>query len=189
MRTKLLLVPVGIVCLMALAGCSGDRRVSVHGKVTLAGKGPLGGGNIQFVSVADPTKVGGGLIKPDGSYMVPDAPVGDCKVVIDNTHLDPNANKGTGLPGGGGPGVGMGGKGMKGMPGAGPPVSGPKAGDKAKMGESPKGADVPAEMSGGKDDLSDRKYAKIEASYTKADSTPLSAKVEKDGQTFDFDVK
>ena len=38
------------------------------------------------------------LIKADGTYEVPDAPVGECKVVIDNSHLDPSSKKSGTMP-------------------------------------------------------------------------------------------
>jgi hypothetical protein len=107
-----------IAALTALGCGGGDKRVALSGKVTVGGKGPLTGGNIRFVSTADPNRVGGGLIKADGTYEVTDAPVGACKVVIDNTHLDPNAVKAVNLPG-------MGGPGMKGVPGAPPGIKMP----------------------------------------------------------------
>lgn len=189
MRPLLRLLPA-LALVGTLVGCGGDKRATVTGKVTVGGKGPLTGGNIRFVSVADPNKVGGGQIKPDGTYEVNDAPVGDCKVVIDNTHLDPEANK----KGGMGPGPGAMGPPMKGMgPGGpgGPPggAAGPKDADKAKMSGGPtKGADVPAEM-GAKSEMSGQKYTKIDGSLSKADTTTLTFTVEKGSNTKDFDVK
>jgi len=45
----------------------------------------------------------GGVINADGTYSVNGVPVGECKVVIDNSNLDPN-NKPAGPSGGpGGP--------------------------------------------------------------------------------------
>lgn len=185
MYKKLTLIAVGLGAMLVLSGCGSDRRASVSGKVTVAGKGPLPGGNIRFISVADPNKIGGGQIKADGTYEVPDAPVGECKVVIDNTHLDPATLKGAGLPGMMGPGGGMGG--MKGAPKTGGIASGPKAADKAKMGESPKGTDVPAEM--GKSETTGQKFVKIEAGFTRADTTTLKADVKNGANDLNFDVK
>jgi hypothetical protein len=190
---RLLFRALPLVALFAaLAGCGGDKRASVAGKVTVGGKGPLTGGNIRFVSVSDPNRSGGGLIKPDGTYEVPDAPVGECKVVIDNAHLDTSTNKATGLPGMGAPG-GMPG-GMKGMPGGMkgmPPVGtagGVKEADKAKMSAAPKGADIPGEMSS-KSETAGQKFIKIDPAFTKPESTTLTFTVEKGANTKDFDVK
>ena len=181
MRHLVRAVAVVALCWFA-AGCGGgDRRASVSGKVTVAGKGPLTGGNIRFVSAADPNKTGGGQIKPDGSFEVSDAPVGACKVVIDNTHLDPSQSKAAAMPG-----VPM--QGMKGMPG-GPAVGGggAKKEDKAKMGEAPKGADVPAEM--GKAESSGQKFVRIEVGFSKPDTTALTFEVQPGTNTKDFEVK
>jgi hypothetical protein len=83
---------IRILCLLslviAMVGCgpSGPATTTVSGKVTVGGE-PLPGGSIQFVSTKDSNLIGGGQIKGDGTYEVPDAPVGECKVVIDNSHL------------------------------------------------------------------------------------------------------
>ena len=143
--------------------------------MTVGGKGPPTGGTIRFVSVADPTRVGAGQIKADGSFVVSDAPVGECKVVIDNVHLNPSSNKATGMPGIAGRRGGM--PGMKGMPGGGAgaaPSAGPKEADKAKMAAGPKGAEVPEGMNSGKTEHAAEKYVKIEAGYSKPDTTPLN---------------
>ncbi len=179
MRINKLLLATGLFSLLAITGCGGDRRSPVKGTVNVAGKGPLTGGNIRFVLVSDQTKMSGGIIKPDGTYEVPDAPVGECLVVIDNSHLDPNSLKGISLPGTGG---GMGGPGgMGGMKGApktgGPAVSGPKSGDKAKMANAPKSAEVPEGMDEGKDDLSGQKFLKIDPTFSKPETTPLRATI------------
>ena len=145
----LLIRATALLALLTAVGCgASDKRAAVAGKVTVGGKGPLTGGNIRFVSVADPNKVGGGQIKPDGTFEVSDAPVGECKVVIDNTHLDPSLSKAAAMPGVPAPG-GMG-SGMKGAPAGVPSVGGVKKEDKAKMADAPKGAEVSAEMSAGK---------------------------------------
>jgi len=165
-----------IVCV----GCSGDKRVKVSGKVTVGGKAPLTGGNIQFVSVADPNKIGGGQIKADGTYEVVDAPLGECKVVIDNTHLDPASRKAGMMPMAP-PKMGMG----MGKPGG---MGNPKPpADTKKMGDAPKGVEVSSGM--GDSDITEQKYVKIDAAYTKAESTTLKQTVSKAGETFDFDVK
>lgn len=163
-----------IVCLAAailcLSGCGGGGYAGtpVKGKVTIAGKGPLPGGLIQFVSLANPDAISGGQIRPDGSFDVSDAPLGECKVVIDNSHLNPS--KGSAAVKG--PGMGM--------------RKGP-AGAASKMGAAPKGsADLAPPSSGG--NPADSKYARIDESYQSASTTPLRHTV-KPGDSIDFEVK
>jgi hypothetical protein len=185
MRALIRVLPA-LVLAAAVAGCGGEKRVAVSGKVTVGGK-PLTGGSIRFVSVADPNRSGGGQIKADGTYEVPDAPVGECKVTIDNSHLDPAANKTSGLPGM--MGKGGAGPGMKGMP-AGPGMAtGPKEADKAKMGTGPKEADVASDMNAGKAEHAAEKFIKLDPSFAKVESTPLTFTVEKGPNTKDFDIK
>lgn len=190
MRVLIRLLPLAAL-LVAVAGCGGDKRATVSGKVTVGGKGPLTGGNIRFVSVSDPNRSGGGLINPDGTYEVPDAPVGDCKVIIDNTHLDPDAKKGGSLPGaaagGMGPGPGMPGPGGMGKGVAGPgTTSGTSEKDKAKMAAPPMSAsgEIPSGMST-KSGLTGQKYVKIDGGYSKPESTSLTFTVEKGANTKD----
>ncbi len=178
--------------LALLAGCGGgDKRATVSGKVTVAGKAGLSGGIIRFISAENPNRIGGGTIKPDGTYEVTDAPVGECKVIIDNTHLDPSANKSSapGMPGTGG---GM--PGMKGMPGGkqfgGPGAGGPKDADKEKMTGAPKGVEIAGEMGMGKTDHAGEKYVRIDGAYSKMDTTTLKATINDNGpNTLNFEVK
>ncbi|AMV29737.1 hypothetical protein VT84_35420 [Gemmata sp. SH-PL17] len=177
--------------LALLAGCgASDKRATVSGKVTVAGKAGLPGGIIRFVSAENPSRIGGGTIKPDGTYEVTDAPVGECKVIIDNSHLDPSANK-SNAPGM--PGTGSGMPGMKGMPGGkqfGPGAGGPKDADKEKMTGAPKGAEVPSEMGMGKTDHAGEKYVRIDGAYFKLDTTTLKATVSDSGSNaLNFEVK
>ena len=166
---------IGLAAVVAAAGCgSGDGRATVKGKVTVAGK-PLPGGLIQLVDVGNPNRNASGQIAADGSYEVFDAPVGECKVAIDNSFLDPKGNKSGGmamLP----PGMRKG--------GGGPP---PDA--KAKMAASPKGLEIPDAMNAERDDLSNRKYVKIDGIFSKPESTPLTYTVESGTNTKDFEVK
>jgi len=135
------------------------------GKVTVAGKGPLTGGTIQFVLASDDKILGGGQVNPDGTYMVPDAPVGECKVVIDNQHLR-----------------------------AGGKVTGPIVPGKTltraptatkKMNTAPKDLDttIPDASPG------IPKYMRMDASYYLAESTPITFTVPSGEGTKDFDVK
>jgi hypothetical protein len=79
---------MSFVAIATLLGCSpAPTTGQVSGKVTVAGKGPLTGGTIFFVSAADSKKAGSGTINADGSYDVPNAPLGECKVTIDNLAL------------------------------------------------------------------------------------------------------
>jgi hypothetical protein len=153
------------LCLVILTGCGGKAKTVVKGKVTYKGSGPLPGGSIQFVSVADAKLVGGGTIKPDGTYEASDVPFGECKVIIDNNHLNPN-------------------KGMGGMPGA--PGMGKAPGDTvSKMGAPPPGITAPggAAMGAGK-------HVPIDKSFTSADATPLKSTItSKTATPSDFDVK
>lgn len=87
-----------LVALIGLLGCGGGGgsgpRAIVKGKVTVGGKSPLTGGTIQFIPTTG--NAGAGIIKADGTYSVTDAPVGDCKVVVDNKNLKVAAGNGKG---------------------------------------------------------------------------------------------
>lgn len=171
-----------------LVGCGSDRRASVSGKVTVSGKGPLPGGSIQFISASEPNRFGGGLIRPDGTYEVLDAPVGPCKVVIDNSHLDPNRTKASGLPGMPGPGMKPPGPGIPG-PGMPPPGIGqPPKEVLTKAGGIPKGVDIPSEM-GVKSETSGQKYVRIDPAYTAVETTPLTFEVQPGSNSGNFDIK
>lgn len=114
------LLACGVVVLLAFSGCSSaPAQGQVKGKVTVAGKGPLTGGTIYFVSTSDSKLTGSGPIKSDGSYDVGNAPVGQCKVTISNESLK-NA-----------PGVAI------------PTAAGPGS---SKMGGPPSGLSIPGEM-------------------------------------------
>jgi len=164
---------VALVAVLALAGCGPHPRASVKGKVTVAGKGPLTGGAIQFVLDSDPTQIAGGVIHADGSYEVLDAPVGECKVLIDNEHLQ----KGGKMQGPMVPGYLAGG--AKAAP----------AGATSKMGTSPKGLEVPP-GTGEPVGANGLKYMKINHEFAVADRTPLKATVNRgDNAGVNFEVK
>ena len=171
----LLFLPLAVVAL----GCGGGKHpaASVSGKVTVAGKTPLPGENITFALVADPTLVSETVIKSDGTFEAADVPVGECKVVIDNTNLDLSKKAAT-MPG------------MPGMPGKGPPgAGGPPPNVKGKMGDAPKGADVDPTMNADKD-AGAKKYVKIDPAFTKMESTTLRhTVVAGDSKNVNFDVK
>jgi hypothetical protein len=54
----------------------------VSGVVRLRGQ-PVGGGSIRLIDPADPNKSMGGDILGDGTYTVPNAPVGEVVVVVE----------------------------------------------------------------------------------------------------------
>lgn len=187
-RTSVLLfLPLAV----AAVGCGGKHPVAtVSGKVTVAGKNPLPGGNITFHLASDTSLVAGAVIKSDGTFEVVDVPVGECKVVIDNTNLD-LSKKSAGMPGmgGGPPGMpGMGG-GMPGMGKGGAPGLGAPPNVKDKMGGAPKGTDVETGMNADKD-AGAKKYVKIDPAVTKVESTTLRhTVVAGDNKGVTFDVK
>lgn len=84
--------PIGRQLLLALVavaalGCGRaapqrpDRAVML-GRVTLDGQ-PLGGAIVTIVSVADPTRTAGALVRGDGTYRCEDAPVGDVVIGLE----------------------------------------------------------------------------------------------------------
>jgi hypothetical protein len=173
---------------LALTGCGGDKRAEVTGTVSVAGKGPLSGGMITFVSAADPKRVSSGVIAADGKYRVGDAPTGACKVTVDNSHLDPSARKSGmgGMPGMPGAGRGMGG--MKGSPSGGPPGSkGPPADAKAKMSGPPTKGTETAEM--GAAETANSKFLKLDPTFANPESSPLTATVTSGSNDINFEVK
>jgi hypothetical protein len=149
-------------------GCGGGAPytgTSIKGKVTVAGKGPLTGGTIQFVSVADSKAVAGGQIKSDGTYEIADVPLGNCKVLIDNSHLNPNKGSAAVRT---------------------PAMGGGKApaAATAKMGAAPSGLQIPTAGS----NPADSKFIAIDSSFSTAGGTPLTHNVQANG-TADFEVK
>ncbi|HEX4606894.1 MAG TPA: hypothetical protein VH092_01690 [Urbifossiella sp.] len=160
-----------LIVLLAVAGCGSSKppRAPVTGKVTVAGKAPLTGGAIRFEWVGDPTEVGSGIIDPTGAYEVSDAPVGECKVIIENAYLQAGAGGGGGIM-------------EKGIPQAAkqkvPPM---------KSTAPPKDADMPPEMA--TQSKGAPKYMRIDSSYSAAGTTPLKATVARGTNSFDFDVK
>jgi hypothetical protein len=87
--------------LAGLSGCA-RQRATVTGKITFNNQA-LTAGTVSFV--AAPNVLGTGVIKPDGTYTVADAPVGEVTVTVDT----PKPMMGP-MPGGMGkppPGMGM----------------------------------------------------------------------------------
>ena len=78
-----LLLPLAFLSLRQ--GCGDNPQItgaSVEGVVKYRGS-VLTGGTIRLVSVSDDNKSTTGLINPDGSYVVENAPLGEVKVVVD----------------------------------------------------------------------------------------------------------
>jgi hypothetical protein len=79
-QKSLMRVSLAALCLalLALAGCKRERA-TVSGTVTF-NKRPLTAGTISFVAAGN--LMGTGTIKPDGTYTVNDAPVGEVTVTV-----------------------------------------------------------------------------------------------------------
>jgi hypothetical protein len=89
--------------LTALAGCGPPARAIVSGKVTFANQ-PLTVGTVTFYAADN--IMGSGVIKPDGTYTVADAPVGDVTVlVVTPKNLGPTMAGRPDKPAAGGPGM------------------------------------------------------------------------------------
>jgi len=84
--TRVVVRTTALVALVLIAGCS-NKPATVSGKVTLAGKGPLTGGNITFTPTAAPDKARTVSIQGDGTYKALDLPRGECKVSIETASL------------------------------------------------------------------------------------------------------
>lgn len=157
---------VAIALLACVGGCfggGGPPSGSVTGKVTIDGQ-PLTGGSIRFhpASAEAKSKASGGVIGPDGSYSVPDAPLGACKVTVDTGLAKGAAPKNEPK----GPGADV----MKKM-------QGPPAGMPAMGGGNGAG------FGGG------TKAVPIEPAYTSPSTTPLTADVKRGTNTLNFEVK
>lgn len=103
-RRLLLLMIIGI------SGCVGCGRpattAAVRGRVTIK-TSPLPGGLIRFHSVESESRWSGATIEGDGTYLVPDVPLGRCVVTIDTSNLKnlpaPRSVPGAPVPPGGDP--------------------------------------------------------------------------------------
>ena len=95
---------VSLLPFVLLAGCGSGSGVAdlkgsnVSGKITVAGKGPLSGGTIRFVSATAPDKVITASIGAEGTYQVMGVAPGEYKVSIDNSALQSTTAAG-GAPG------------------------------------------------------------------------------------------
>jgi hypothetical protein len=82
--------------LAAPAGCTSRATGVVSGKVIFNNR-PVKMGNVAFV--ADNNRSGSGVIKPDGTYTVSDAPVGKVKIVVTVPTRGPMmGGRGIGMP-------------------------------------------------------------------------------------------
>lgn len=82
------IVPVAFILVAAVAVGCGPPPTSgvVRGRVSI-GDRSLPGGMIGFHSTQDAARWSAGQIAVDGTYLVPDAPLGPCTVTIDTTML------------------------------------------------------------------------------------------------------
>jgi len=67
------------IAVAAAGGCAKPKAV-VNGKVRLANGQPVTAGTVSFWS--SDNRVGSSALGSDGSYSVPDAPVGDVKITV-----------------------------------------------------------------------------------------------------------
>lgn len=87
-RRQALRKAFAVAAAVAVAGCGKQRiqrpgRKLMRGTVTLDGK-PLGGAVITIVSVADPTRMAGAMVRPDGTFVCGDVPVGEVVIGLEN---------------------------------------------------------------------------------------------------------
>lgn len=84
---KIYLATIALGLAMSV-GCSDDSGktklsgASVTGSVRFKDE-PLGGGTIRIVSMSDENKSNSTLINPDGTFTMPNAPVGECRVLVE----------------------------------------------------------------------------------------------------------
>lgn len=71
------------------AGCGESQKTDpskarVKGRVTLKGSPYTGGGTIRFELASDPTQYAAVSLREDGSYEMPNAPIGENLVGVEN---------------------------------------------------------------------------------------------------------
>lgn len=81
-------VLIGMVAFIGLvAGCGRPPTTAVvRGRVSVAGE-PLSGGLIRFYARDTPARWSGATIEADGTYAVPDVPLGECVITVDTSNL------------------------------------------------------------------------------------------------------
>jgi hypothetical protein len=176
------------ICLLTLStstlllagGCGPgvkDRGI-VHGKVTFRGE-PLTVGTVQFVT--SDNRTGSAMIKEDGTYEMPDAPVGEVQIAVT---VPVKGGISTAMKGGPG---GVGTKGAPGGVGTMPPGAGGGSGGKI----APK---APEGVLGGGDGykmgppptLDLTKAVRIPDKYAKPETSGLTYTVTRGDQTHDI---
>ena len=153
-----------MLLLTAVAGC-GSGTGTVKGQVTFQGK-PLSGGTIMFAPVDSKHNSVSREIDENGNFEVPNVPVGEARVSVDNQSLKPA------------PPVGSGG---------GPPELLKKLG---KGNPAPKKAEPPpdaAEKDGSK--KARGTYKEIPSKYYRTDTSGLTYTVTSGTQTKNFELK
>lgn len=163
---------LGLICASGCGPGIKDRGV-VKGKVTIGGKA-LNMGTVQFVT--DDNRSGTAMIKEDGTYEMPDAPVGECKIAVvvvpaSGGKMGPGAMM---PPGGKMPGAPAGpnmAPGTKGTPK--PPEAGTGGGDGMQMKAPPPPLDP-------------SKAVKIPERYSSPETSGLTYKVSRGEQTHDI---
>jgi hypothetical protein len=83
---------------IGLAGCQGKASAPVSGKVTYQGR-PVTSGVVVLIGPDGKTS-SPGLVRPDGTFTIPNAPVGTVKVSFDNPP-PPRVTSAPGAPRGG----------------------------------------------------------------------------------------
>jgi hypothetical protein len=83
------------LALAALGGCGGGKA-AVSGKVSLSDGTPVPAGTITFW--ASDNQSAQATLKPDGTYSLGDAPVGDVKVTVETPLATPMGPTGMGKP-------------------------------------------------------------------------------------------
>ena len=165
-----LLLSVGLM----VSGCGSSTRpvATVTGTVSYKGK-PVTGGTITFFN-EDDTYNGSSRIFGDGSYSVPDAPVGSTKVVV-LAIADPNVKLNNSGTGGGGMGANYGKGGTGPPPGAAGPAS-----------YVPKGTPMGSKS---ENDPPEPKFMKLPAKYGKTETSDLKFNVENGKNSYNPDLK
>ncbi|HEY1186939.1 MAG TPA: hypothetical protein VGE74_04745 [Gemmata sp.] len=139
--------PVAVLLVLALAGCSGNRSGintggKLTGQVTLNGK-PIKGGNVLVVS-EDGKFSASGYVNGEGTYTVPEPPLGKVRIALQTSHL-----RGSMVPKGTGPKSGGSNEGSRGMVMPNPKEIGLEFTEIPAKYENPSTSDLRFEVKGG----------------------------------------
>jgi len=97
-RRRVVGIVLALVPLLAVAGCSGSAKVSkVTGVVRYNGL-PLPGGTLTFYGGADGKTMARTLIGVDGTYQLPNPPVGSVKIAVEGPSRPSEQDKGNKPP-------------------------------------------------------------------------------------------